>query len=202
MSEVSNPERHPELALKKKDAESQLRASFKAPADLKALPVISAYRDYYKRFKKSYHILAQLESIIFKAKPIPHVAALVEAMFMAELTNMLLTAGHDLDAVDLPARLDVAQGGEKYVRINGQEQELKAGDMIIADAEGVISSVIYGPDQRTRIMPATRKVLFTSYAVPGIGEEAVRRHLEGIESNVRIVAPDSKVELMKVYGTD
>lgn len=44
----------------------------------------------------------------------PSVAALVEAMFIAELKNLLLTAGHDLDAVELPLKLDIARGGERY----------------------------------------------------------------------------------------
>jgi hypothetical protein len=50
---------------------------------------IKTYHDYYKRFKKTYHILLQLESIVFKNKSIPKVSSLVEAMFMAELKNLL-----------------------------------------------------------------------------------------------------------------
>jgi len=73
---------------------------------------------------------------------------------------------------------------------------------MIADAEGVISSVLYGPDQRTRITAGTKQVLFTVYAPPGIGEEAVRAHLEDIRDNVLLVAPQAQVETLKVYGTD
>ena len=103
-------------------------------------------------------------------------------------------------AVRPPMRLDVAKGTETYVRMNGQDQELKAMDMIISDREGVISSVIYGPDKRTRIMPSTREVLFTTYAPPGVGEQPVSQHLEGLEATVRIISPDARVELMEVYS--
>jgi DNA/RNA-binding domain of Phe-tRNA-synthetase-like protein len=202
MAGVSNPANHTGLDRGKKELEEELRALFKDRDQLKSIPPIQAYRDYYKRFKKSYHVLAQLESIIFKGKSIPRVAALVEAMFLTELRNMLLTAGHDMAAVQPPVRLDVAKGTETYVRINGQEQQLKARDMIISDKEGVISSVIYGPDKRTRIMPSTQEVLFTTYAPPGVGEQPVRQHLEGLEANVKIIAPDSRVELMNVFGAD
>jgi DNA/RNA-binding domain of Phe-tRNA-synthetase-like protein len=123
-------------------------------------------------------------------------------MFMEELRNMLLTAGHDLDAVQTPLKLDAAKGNEKYTRMNGQEQVLKAGDMMIADSVAVISSVIYGPDRRTMITPATKRVLFTVYAVPGIGAQAVRQHLKGIEANIRLVSPDAQLELLEVYGTE
>ena len=203
MRDVLNPERHAALDKRKEELENQLRARFSDydRAALKALPTIQAYNAYYKRYKKTYHVQLQLESVVFKGKPIPRVAALVEVMFVAELKNLLLTAGHDLDAVQMPVKLDVAEGSERYVRLNGQEQELKPGDMMIADAQGVISCVLYGPDRRTRITPETRQVLFTVYAPPGIGEQAVHDHLQDIQANVLLVAPQADVELLEVYGT-
>jgi DNA/RNA-binding domain of Phe-tRNA-synthetase-like protein len=61
-------------------------------------------------------------------------------------------------------RLDVARGGEAYTLLNGKGETLKAGDIFMADAEGVTSSILYGPDARTRITPATRNALFIVYA--------------------------------------
>ncbi len=74
--------------------------------------------------------------------------------------------------------------------------------MMMADAQGVISRVLYGPDHRTRITPVTRHVFFAVYAPPGIGEQAVCQHLQDIQANVRLVAPEAQVGLLKVYGTD
>ncbi len=199
MRNVMNPSRHPELNRQKEELETDLRTLFKEPDSLKSLGPIKAYQAYFKRFKKTYHVFQQLESVIFKGKPIPQVAALVEAMFMEELRNTLLTAGHDLDAIQIPLKLDTAKGNEKYIRMNGQEQVLKSGDMMIADSVAVISSVIYGPDRRTMITADTKRVLFTVYAVPGIGTQAVRQHLEGIEANIRLVSPDADVEILEVY---
>jgi DNA/RNA-binding domain of Phe-tRNA-synthetase-like protein len=202
MGNVVNPSRHPELDHLKEELESDLRTLFKERESLKSLVPIKAYQEYFKRFRKTYHVFQQLESVIFKGKSIPQVAALVEAMFMEELRNMLLTAGHDLDVVQTPMMLDIAKGNEKFVRMNGQEQLLKAGDMMISDKVAVISSVIYGPDRRTMITAATKRVLFTVYAVPGIGEQAVLQHLAGIEANVKLVSPDAELELLEVYGTE
>jgi len=204
MRNVVNPESHAALDKRKEELENQLRARFSDydRAALKALPTIQAYNAYYKRFKKTYHVQLQLESVIFKGRSIPPMAALVEAMFMAELKNLLLTAGHDLEAVQMPVRLDVAKGGERYIRLNGQEQELKAGDMMMADARGIISCVLYGPDFRTRIIPETRHVLFTVYAPAGIGEQAVYDHLQDIQANVLLVAPEASTESLEVYGTE
>ncbi len=200
MRGVKGPERHPDLDRLKKELEIDLRSVFKDPAELKMLEPIQAYQAYYKRFKKTYHVVHQLESVAIKGKPIPRVSALVEAMFMAELRNMLLTAGHDLDAIKPPLTLDVAEGSETYIRINGQEQILKAGDMVITDAEGVISSVIYGPDLRTMITRDTENVLFTVYGVPGVSEQAVHQHLEGIATNVHVVCPQAIIEVLQVYS--
>jgi DNA/RNA-binding domain of Phe-tRNA-synthetase-like protein len=201
MRDVTNPDSHAALDQRKRELESQLRSRFseEGRAAIKALPVSQAYAAYYERFKKTYHVQLQLESVVLKGKSIPRVAALVEAMFMAELGNLLLTAGHDLDAVQAPIRLDMSIGNERYVLLNGQEQVLKPGDMMVADAQGVISDVIYGPDQRTRITSTTRRVLFVAYAPPGIGAEAVRRHLEDIQANVLLFAPQATAESLDVH---
>jgi DNA/RNA-binding domain of Phe-tRNA-synthetase-like protein len=200
MRDVANPKRHPELDRLKDELEKQLRARFVDKQALRALETLQAYKAYYRRFKKSYQVQMQLESVVIKGRSIPRMAALVEAMFVAELKNQLLTAGHDLDIVRPPLRLDVAQGTEHYVRINGQEQQLKAGDMFIADTEGVLSCVIYGPDRHTQISADTQSVLFTVYAPPGIGKQAMVQHLRDLEANARLIAPQAKTELLEVYG--
>lgn len=199
MGDVANPASHPAMDRVKGELEEQIRARFASREELRALDRLQAYRTYYKRFKKTYHVQLQLESIAFKGKSIPRVAALVEAMFTAELKNLLLTAGHDLDVVEPPVTLDVSRGSERYVRINGQEQQLKTGDMFICDTKGVLSSVIYGPDQRTRIQPVTNRVLFTVYAPAGIAAGAVLQHLQDMEAYVRLIAPKAETELLQVY---
>jgi DNA/RNA-binding domain of Phe-tRNA-synthetase-like protein len=117
-------------------------------------------------------------------------------MFVAELKNQLLTAGHDLAAVRPPVTVGVALGNERYTTLNGWDQILKAGDMFMADCEGVISSVLYGPDRRTRITPETSAVLFAVYAPAGIGETAVRQHLEDIRAGVLLIAPEARTETL------
>jgi len=201
MRGAANPARHAELDKVTDELERELRTRYPDRNALRALPAIQAYETYFKGFKKTYHVLLQLESVAVKGKPIPRPGALVQAMFLAELKNQLLTAGHDLAAVEPPIRLDVATGSERYVMYNGQEQSLKAGDMFIADAQGVISDVIYGPDRRTRIGPGTRDVLYTVYAPPGIGLEAVRRHLEDMRGHVTLVAPGARLDALEVYRT-
>ena len=202
MRDVSNPAHHSELERHKLEIEEGLRAQFSAQdrTAMSALPILQAYNTYYRRFKKSYHVQLQLESIVWKGKSIPSVSALVEAMFMAELKNMLLTAGHDLDTLNLPLTLDISTGTESYKLMRGDDQTLKEGDMMISDKTGIVSSIIYGPDQRTQITDGTRNVVFTVYAPAGINEQAVSQHMRDIQEYVLMFAPRAQVELIKVFG--
>jgi DNA/RNA-binding domain of Phe-tRNA-synthetase-like protein len=202
MRNVSNPAHHIELQKLKEKLEERLRVQFAGQdrAAIASHPVLKVYGEYYKRFKKTYHVQLQLESIVLKGKSIPSVASLVECMFMAEVKNMLLTAGHDLDKLQLPLTLDVTTGNEDYVLLRGETQTVKAGDMMISDGLGIISNIIYGPDQRTQITAETRSVVFTVYAPAGIEEQAILRHLQDMYDYVRVVAPEAEVELLKVDG--
>ena len=201
MRDVANPAQHVALSERKKQLEATLKEQFAGynRATLRAYSPLREYHAYYKRFKKSYHVQLQLESLLFKGKSIPNVAALVEVMFMAELKNLLLTAVHDLDQVQGSVKLDVSTGNEKFVGINGREQRLKKGDMFIADQESILSNIIYGPDQRTRITSEAKNVLFTVYAPKGVTQEAVHQHLLDMRDDVWLITPDAKVELLAVY---
>ena len=108
MRGVRNAEQSAALDTDKRRLEEKLRAT--AGGTERAAPeadrVARAYLDYYRARGKTYPVKAQRESVV-KGKSIPGRAALVEAMFMAELENLILTAGHDLDAIEAPLRVDV-----------------------------------------------------------------------------------------------
>jgi DNA/RNA-binding domain of Phe-tRNA-synthetase-like protein len=198
MAGVDNPEQSPALEVHTRELEEALRVrAAQLGADgVGSEPGVRAYVDYYRAHGKTYHVKAQWESVAVKGKPVPRRAALVEAMFMAELSNLILTAGHDLAAVALPVRVDVTREDDGYVLMNGRERALTAGDMMMVDGSGIISSVLQGPDRRTRITPETEEVLFAVYAPAGVGENAVRDHLEDIRANVLLVAPEAETGLL------
>jgi DNA/RNA-binding domain of Phe-tRNA-synthetase-like protein len=160
---------------------------------IRAIPPLPAYAAYYKRWGQRYHVAMQLESVAQKGKALPRVAALVEAMFIAELRNLLLTAGHDLDALELPVHLTVGTG-ESFTAPNSQETTVKAGDMVIADARGrVLSAIVTGPSDFARIGPETTAALFYSYVPPGVDSILVHAHLNEIERNVRLISPEAEI---------
>jgi DNA/RNA-binding domain of Phe-tRNA-synthetase-like protein len=194
MSGVANPAESPALDEAKRALENELRAA----GDLDGNPVLRAYAGYYRAFGKTFHVKAQWESVAVKGKPIPSRAALVEAMFMAELRSLVLTAGHDLDALQGELRAGVSADGDAYVTLGGAEAVLKRGDMLMADGAGIVSSVLRGPDQRTRITPETKRAVFAIYAPVGVGEDTVRRHLDDLRANVELFAPGARTEALVV----
>ncbi len=201
VEQVINPPSHNELDREKSKLEEQLRSRYAGVQreDLVKLPSVEPYVVYYRGFKKTYHVLLQLESVVFRGRSIPRVAALVEAMFMAELKNQLLTAGHDLDSVQGQLTLDAAKSAEQYLLIGGQDVTVKENDMLVRDSEGILSSVLYGPDFRTRIKEDTKRACFTVYAPEGIPASLLASHLDDLEANVRIISPRAGILEKAIY---
>jgi DNA/RNA-binding domain of Phe-tRNA-synthetase-like protein len=200
MTGVRNPENDPALDVLLDETSARLRARWagSSRADLVAAPVMALYGAYYRRFDKTYHILLQLESVALKGKPLRSHGALVSAMFAAELESGLLTAGHDAAHLVGDLTLGVVASGDRYLGIGGREIQAALGDMCIRDASGIISSIVYGHDDRTRLRESSNAAVFTTYAPSGIGPEAVARHLEALAAGVRVVAPAATIESLEV----
>ncbi|TMC07753.1 MAG: hypothetical protein E6J41_15650 [Chloroflexi bacterium] len=182
--------------LRSLEAAVRARHDGRSRADLERQPAMRPYVEHYRRFGKTYHVLLQLESVAFRGRPLAAEQCLVSAMFAAEIDDLLLTAGHDLAAVRPPLVADVTRRDERYAGISGRDIDVKDGDLSLRDGEGIISSVVYGPDHRTRLQPETRSALFTTYALPGISDADLERHLRGIEALVRAACPTADTELI------
>jgi len=167
--------------------------------ELKELYPISAYIAYYKKFGSSYHLLGQLESLIKGKKTANFDSGLLQAMFLSEMDDMLLTAGHDLAKLHLPLELKIATGEETYQSISGKEAVVVIRDLLLIDKEGPVSSILKGPDFPSRITSQTSEVLFSVYAPPGIGEGYIKDSLKKLEKRIRALSPSSNTELLQVY---
>jgi DNA/RNA-binding domain of Phe-tRNA-synthetase-like protein len=192
---AANPAGDPTLAALADRLEAELRARYGAldrAALLASAPYV-AYAAWYRRFGQRYHVALQLESVVKKGKSIPRVAALVGAMFLAELDHGILTAGHDGDAVALPLRAGVGSGADAYRGPSGAETAVKAGDLFTTDDGGVLSAIVTGPSDRARIGPATTAALYVAYAPPGVSAAAIEAHLAAIADIVRSVSPEATV---------
>lgn len=202
LGNVDNTQRPSALDDRKRELEAHLRKKYAgfSRAEILAANTMRVYRQFYKRFNKTYHVLLQLESVLNKGKSLPSVSPLVDANFAAELETLILSAGHDADRLETPIAIDATTGTEEFIQMNGSRKTLKPNDMMMRDARGVVCSVIYGQNQRTPISVDTRRVLYVAYVPAGIDKAAVLAHLETVKHNVLLFAPNAEIEHMRVYA--
>jgi DNA/RNA-binding domain of Phe-tRNA-synthetase-like protein len=196
LSGVENTRSSPKLDERKRETEAHLRQRYKgfARQDFLALPVMSAYEQYYRRFNKTYHVQLQVESIVLKGKSLPNVSPLVDANFAAEVETFVLTAGHDAARLQDAIFIDVSRAEDRMTQMSGASKAIRAGDMIMRDANGVCCSILYGQDNRSPISPETSRVLYVAYAPAGVPAQTVEAQLGKIEENIRLFTADVVVE--------
>ena len=169
-------------------------------AQLKALHPVQAYTDYYKTFGYSYHVLGQLESVLSGKRTVSAASGLLSAMFLTELESMVLTAGHDLDALETPLRLCLSTGNERFQSISGKDVTTVQNDLMVMSGNQVISSILRGPDLHSKITASTTGVLFTLYAPPGVEKDAVYSALHALEARIQLLSPQSETLELAVYS--
>ena len=165
-------------------------------------PILAAYRDYYRGFNKTYHVLLQLESVVNKGKSLPSISPLVDVNFAAELRTRVLTAGHDLDILGSPLTIDASHGGEPFCQMNGNQTQLKPNDMIMRDPDGVSCSIIYGQDNRSPISAETNSVVYVAYAPSGVPLDAVVSHFEVLMNLIRLFAEQPQVGYENIFSAN
>jgi DNA/RNA-binding domain of Phe-tRNA-synthetase-like protein len=202
ISGVDNTHTSPQLDEQKRETETRLRENYKGftRQDFLSLPVMSAYDQYYKKFNKTYHVQLQVESIVLKGKSLPDVSPLVDSNFIAEVETLILTAGHDVVKLHGSISMDVSREGDQITQMNGAAKVIRAGDMIMKDANGICCSIIYGQDNRSPISSETSHVLYVAYAPAGVSAEVVDSQLGRIEENVRLFSPNANVERHQLFS--
>ncbi len=196
ISGVDNTLPAPELEREKSKIEAALREHYQGfgRQDFFTIPAMAVYREYYKGFKKTYHVLQQVESIALKGKKLPKVSPLVDANFVAEVETLVLTAGHDVEKLKGKVYIDIAVEGDEIIQMNGAEKSLYPNDMVMKDDGGVCCTIIYGQDNRSPITKETSHALYVAYAPAGIPADLVKEHLRKIEKNIRLFSNTATLE--------
>jgi len=125
----------------------------------------------------------------------------VDSNFLAEMETFVLTAGHDAARLHEPILIDVSHEGEQITQMRGSSKAIRAGDMLMRDADGISCSIIYGQDNRSPISADTTHVLYVSYGPPDVPVEAMRTQLQSIEENVRLFSPSAILEQSRLISS-
>jgi len=194
--DVQNKEFDEWLDKEKRIVEQYIMDNYKEPDNVKR---IREYNDFYFEFGETFPVKYQIKSIL-EGKQIPSISCLVEAMFMTELKHICLMAGHDLDAIQGDLVLDIAQEGEMYIKINDEKQELKKDDIVLRDGMGIIASVLYGPDNRTKIIPVSKNIIYMAYFTFAVTRSEIIIVMADLVKYLRICeGPHANIERMKIY---
>ena len=185
-----NMKRDDALEEKKRLLEKEIKEKYPNP---KEDDVIQGYNDYYRKWGKTYPIEYQIKSLK-KGKKFPQVSVLVDCMFMAELSNRILTSGHDKELIKGEPVFDLSDEGESYTMLNGKNQELEKNDVVLRDDEGILASVLFGPARRTSIRSNTCFPLYFAWCPQGIEPINVEKHLHDIIENLKTVFTDLRYE--------
>ena len=179
--------------------ESSLRTHYPGDA-IDTDPTARAYAAHFRRYGGRYPVVHQAKTIL-SGRPIESPSALVTAMFAAEVESLVLTSGHDPEALRGPLRVDVSVDGDAYTKLSGKEQRLRPGDMVVRDDEGIIASVIHGPDDRTRLRGESAAALFGAWCPAGVAATAVEAHLTSLARLVRLEWPGAEIEPPRVLSS-
>lgn len=156
------------------------------------------YYRYFKKFKKTYTVMMQLESFLLKGRPFPQGNPINEGAFLAELKTHVLLGAHDVDRIAGPVVL--FRGAEKvpFAGMGGREVHIYPGDVSGRDDEGIIFSMIAGADQRTCLSPATRHVAYLVFATPQTPPAQVQAVQQLLAQYARVLAPAAQVRSLLV----
>ena len=164
-----------------------------ADYDRKALFGENVYFRFFRKLKKTYPVMMQLESFLLKGRPFPIENAVTAIPFLAELETQSLSGTHDVDFVRGAVRLFAGTEKAPFPGMRGEEAHTYPGDFCARDDEGIIFSMIAGADARTCAKPGSRHVFYPVFGVAGQPEAEISAVLDRLEEYVRTLAPEADI---------
>ena len=132
------------------------------------------YFRYFRKFKKTYPVMMQFESVLLKGREFPRWNPVTAVPFLVELETHVLCGTHDIDRLMGPVALYQAESKEPFESLRGEEVHTYPGDVAGRDAGGIIFSMIAGADARTCAKDGSFHVFYPVFGVPGQDPAALR----------------------------
>ncbi|WP_456330227.1 B3/B4 domain-containing protein [Archaeoglobus sp.] len=164
--------------------------------DLKAHPVVRAYRDFY--WKIGIDPTKQRpsgEALVRRALrgKVPSINNVVDAGNAASMETFVPIGLYNLDRVKGKLRLRYAREGEQFIPIGGKEEKLRSNQIVLADDEKVLHVFPYRDSRLTMITEETRNVLVVACGVPGVDAETIMKACsKASEYIVRLAGGDAE----------
>ena len=178
------------LAMRELDA---CRARF-ADYDRRAVFGENPYFRFFRKFKKTYPVMQQFESVLLKGRPFPEVNPVTEVPFLLELCTFVLSGTHDIDRMDGGMTVFSPDAKLPFDGMRADSTHTYAGDVCGRDGSGIIFSMIAGADNRTCVHPDSRHVFYPVFGTPDTPPALLSDALDRLCGYVRTLAPEAAIE--------
>jgi DNA/RNA-binding domain of Phe-tRNA-synthetase-like protein len=189
VKDVDNNKTSPDFANMLEEASKRLLVSLEG-AELAKHPVISVWREAYKKFRSPRENRSSIEALIrriFDGKQVGTINPLVDIYNYVSLKYMLPCGGEDLDVVKGDIRLARAVGDELFVPLGSLSSEPPAeGEVIYRDDEGAICRCWnWREADRTKLTEGTRNAFLCIESVDISRREAFEAAVKELAELVR-----------------
>ena len=154
------------------------------------------FNRYFKKYKKTYPVLQQLESILLKGREFPSGNPVNEAAFLTELRKQILAGSHDIDRIMGALELFCPNEKIPYPGMRGVEVHTYPGDCTCRDDGGIIAGMIAGADERTCLRPNSTHVAYLFFGAPGVTEDQIVDSQKLMENYVKVLAPAAETQII------
>ena len=152
------------------------------------------YFRYFRKFKKTYPVMMQVESFLLKGRPFPEGKYNNAVAFLTELKTGCLLGSHDADMIEGDLVIYIETEKTPFPGIHGEAHSYP-GDFTCRDDKTVVVSMIAGADERTCLTEKSRHVLYFAFGTPGMAAETLERHLDQVLEYIKVLAPAAKTQL-------
>ena len=161
--------------------------------DRKAVFSDNPYVRFFKKFKKTYPVMMQFESVLLKGRPFPEFNPVAEVAFLMEIVTHVLSGAHDVDRISGTVKLYSATEKKEFPGLRGQPFHTYPGDFCGRDAEGIIFSLIAGADERTCARTDSRHVLYPIFGTPDLPASVLEDAMKVLMRYVKVLAPEAEI---------
>lgn len=165
-----------------------------ADYDRKAVFGENPYFRFFKKFKKTYPVMQQFESVLFKGRPFPEGNPAATLPFLAEICTQVLSGAHDIDCLDGPLTIFTPDSRLPFDGMRAESTHTYPNDVCGRDGSGIIFSMIAGADKRTCVHPDSRHIFYPVFGTPDTPPALILSTLDRIVSYVQVLAPAAEIE--------
>ena len=152
------------------------------------------YFRFFRKFKKTYPVMQQFESVLFKGRPFPDGNPAATLPFLGEICTHVLSGAHDIDCIDGPLTIFSPSERLPFDGMRAESTHTYPNDVCGQDGSGIIFSMLAGADKRTCVHPDSRRIFYPVFGTPDTPPEQIRSMLDQLAGYVRVLAPAAEIE--------